>query len=436
MVWNPQIECASREELEALQLARLKTQVARVVDRVPFYRQAFKAAGVKPSDVQSLDDLRHLPFTRKTDFRDNYPFGLLAVPHEEVVRVHGSSGTTGKPTVVFYTRQDIDLWAEVMARTLACGEVTRKDVVQNAYGYGLFTGGLGAHYGAERIGAMVIPMSGGNTQRQIMIMQDFGSTVLCCTPSYAIYMAEAAQEMGIDLRETDLRVGFFGAEPWTEGMRQEIEARVGITALDIYGLSEVIGPGVSSECMHKCGLHIFEDYFLPEIIDPNTEQPLPYGEYGELTFTALTKEALPVIRYRTGDITRLMPEKCACGRTMVRMAKVSGRTDDMLIVRGVNVFPSQIETVLLQVKNVQPHYLIIVDRERGAMDTVEIWVEVSEGIFSDELGALADLQRQAERQLHEMLGIAARVKLVEPNRIERSMGKAKRVIDRRDVYGV
>lgn len=436
MVWNPQMECASREELVALQLTRLKMQVARVVDRVPFYRQAFRAAGVKPSDVQSLEDLAHLPFTRKTDFRDAYPFGLLAVPTEEVVRVHGSSGTTGKPTVVFYTRQDIDLWAEVMARTLACGEVTHKDVVQNAYGYGLFTGGLGAHYGAERIGAMVIPMSGGNTQRQIMIMQDFDSTVLCCTPSYAIYMAEAAQEMGIDLRETELRVGFFGAEPWTEGMRQEIEARLGITALDIYGLSEIIGPGVSSECVHKCGLHIFEDYFLPEIIDPKTEQPLPYGEYGELTFTALTKEALPVIRYRTGDITRLMPEKCACGRTMVRMAKVSGRTDDMLIVRGVNVFPSQIETVLLQVKNVQPHYLIIVDRERGAMDSVEIWVEVSEGIFSDELGALADLQRQAERQLHEMLGISARVKLVEPNRIERSMGKAKRVIDRRDVYGV
>jgi phenylacetate-CoA ligase len=436
MVWNPQMECASREELEALQLARLKNQVVRVVENVPFYRQAFKVAGVKPEDVRSLDDLRHLPFTRKTDFRDNYPFGLMAVPMDEVVRVHGSSGTTGKPTVVFYTRHDIDIWAEVMARTLACGEVTRKDVVQNAYGYGLFTGGLGAHYGAERIGAMVIPMSGGNTQRQIMIMQDFSSTVLCCTPSYAIYMAEAAQEMGIDLRDTNLRVGFFGAEPWTEGIRQEIEARLGITALDIYGLSEVIGPGVSSECMHKCGLHIFEDHFLPEIIDPETEQPLPYGEYGELTFTALTKEALPVIRYRTGDITRLMPEKCACGRTMVRMAKVSGRTDDMLIVRGVNVFPSQIEAVLLQVKNVQPHYLIIVDRERGAMDTVEIWVEVSEGIFSDELGALADLQRAAETQLHEMLGINARVKLVEPNRIERSMGKAKRVIDRRDVYGV
>ncbi|MBC7234919.1 MAG: phenylacetate--CoA ligase [Chloroflexi bacterium] len=435
MVWNPKAETASRDELAAQQLEQLKRQVARVYERVPFYRQAFDQAGVKPQDVRSLDDLKHLPFTRKSDFRDNYPFGLLAVDMEEVVRVHASSGTTGKPTVVAYTHQDIDLWAEVMARTLACGEVTKKDVVHNAYGYGLFTGGLGVHYGAERIGATVIPMSGGQTQRQIMLMQDFGSTALCCTPSYAIYMAEAAQEMGIDLRDSKLRVGFFGAEPWTEGMRAEIEERLGITALDIYGLSEVIGPGVSSECMCKCGMHIFEDHFLPEIINPETGQPLPYGEYGELVFTTLTKEALPVIRYRTGDITKLMPEPCACGRTMVRMAKISGRTDDMLIVRGVNVFPSQIESVLLQVEGVQPHYLIIVDRERGAMDTIEIWVEVSEGIFSDELGALANLQREAEHQIQEMLGISARVKLVEPNRIERSMGKAKRVIDRREVYG-
>lgn len=435
MVWNQMAECASRGQLEEMQSHRLKEKVAQVYEKVPFYRKAFRDAGVTPQDVRGLQDLTHLPFTYKSDFRDNYPFGLLTVPLGDVVRVHASSGTTGKPTVVAYTRKDIDIWSEVMARTLACGEVTREDVVQNAYGYGLFTGGLGAHYGAELIGAVVVPMSGGNTQRQIMLMQDFGATVLCCTPSYAIYLAEAAQELGIDLRETKLRVGFFGAEPWTEGMRQEIEERLGITALDIYGLSEVIGPGVSSECMHRCGLHICEDHFLPEIIDPKTGENLPYGEYGELVFTTLTKEALPVIRYRTGDITKLMPEPCACGRTAVRMAKISGRTDDMIIVRGVNVFPSQIESVLLQVEGVQPHYLIIIDRERGAMDTLEVWVEVSEGIFSDELGTLANLQRYAESEIRELLGISARVKLVEPHRIERSMGKAKRVIDRRDVYG-
>jgi len=434
MIWN-KIECASRDELQTWQTARLKRQVAYVTERVPFYQEAFRAAGIKAEDVQSLDDLAHLPFTRKSDFRDNYPFGLLAVPLDDVVRVHGSSGTTGKPTVVAYTRNDIDIWAEVMARTLSAGGVTRQSVVHNAYGYGLFTGGLGAHYGAERIGATVIPMSGGNTNRQIMLIEDFGATALCCTPSYAIFLAETAQEMKVDLKGGKLKVGFFGAEPWSEGMRQEIEARLGIMALDIYGLSEVIGPGVSFECPSKCGMHINEDHFLPEIIDPNTGAPLPYGSYGELTFTTLTKEALPVIRYRTGDISRLSVETCSCGRTTVRMDKISGRTDDMLIVRGVNVFPSQIETVLLQVQGVEPHYLIIVDRERGAMDTLEIWVEVSEGIFSDELGALADLQHTAEREIAEILGISARVKLVEPHRIERSMGKAKRVIDRRDVYG-
>ena len=435
MIWNNAMECLPREEMEALQLRRLQARVAYARERVPFYRAALDEAGVDPAAISSLDDLRHLPFTRKGDFRDHYPFGLLAVPMDDVVRVHGSSGTTGKLTVVAYTKNDIDLWAEVMARTLTCGGVTRRDVVHNGYGYGLFTGGLGVHYGAERIGAAVVPMSSGNTARQVMLIQDFAATAICCTPSYALFLAETAEEEGIDLRETALRVGFFGAEPWTDEMRQEIEERLGVVALDIYGLSEIIGPGVSAECPHKCGMHVFEDHFLPEIIDPASGRPLPYGEQGELVFTTLTKEALPVIRYRTGDITRLVAEPCACGRTTVRVDKISGRTDDMLIVRGVNVFPSQIETVLLQVEGVQPHYVIIVDRERGAMDTLEVWVEVSEGIFSDQLGDLADMQKRAERELHEALGISARVRLVEPHRIERSMGKSKRVIDRREVYG-
>lgn len=434
MIWN-EMERASRDELESVQLQRLKETVARVYEKVPFYRNAFRAAGLSPKDIRSLDDLERLPFTRKTDFRDNYPFGLLAVPMDEVVRVHASSGTTGKPTVVAYTDNDIKLWAEVMARTFGCGDVTRADVVHNAYGYGLFTGGLGVHYGAELIGTVVVPVSSGNTRRQIMLVQDFGATALCCTPSYALFLAETAQEMGLDLCETQLRVGFFGAEPWSEGMRREIEQRLGLHALDIYGLSEIIGPGVSSDCLEKCGLHICDDHFLPEIIDPDTGRRLPCGEYGELVFTTLTKEALPVIRYRTGDITRLIAEPCACGRTAVRMEKISGRTDDMIIVRGVNVFPSQVESVLLEAEGVQPYYLIIVDRGRGAMDTLEVWVEVSEEIFSDELGELADMQRRIEVELQETLAISARVKLVEPHRIERSMGKAKRVIDRRDVYG-
>ncbi len=433
-MYQNDFECAPRDEIEALQLARLRALVERVCAHVPFYREAFARAGIRPEDIRSLADLPSLPFTRKSDFRDTYPYGLLAVDLDEVVRVHGSSGTTGKPIVVAYTQSDINLWADLMARTLVCGEVTRHDVVHNAYGYGLFTGGLGAHYGAERLGATVVPSSGGDTRRQIMLIQDLGATVLCCTPSYAIYLAEVAAEMGADLRTSQLRVGFFGAEPWTEQMRSEIEARLGLIALDIYGLSEVIGPGVSSDCLHKTGLHIWEDHFLPEIVDPATGQPLPEGEAGELVFTTLTKEALPVVRYRTGDITRLHRGTCACGRTMVRMDKISGRADDMLIVRGVNIFPSQIEAVLMQLKGVQPHYVIIVDREQAAMDSLEVWVEVDEALFSDQLGALADLQLRATGELRELLGISARVKLVEPNRIERSMGKAKRVIDRRQVY--
>ena len=356
------------------------------------------------------------------------------MPRRELARIHASSGTTGTPTVVAYSRRDMETWQEVCARNLVAAGVTADDVVQVAMGYGLFTGGLGWHYAAERVGAAVVPMSSGNTRRQIMLIQDLEATVFCSTPSYAIFLAEQAEEMGVDLRETRLRVGIHGAEPWSEAMRGEVAERLGLDPIDTYGLSEVMGPGVSGECTHHCGLHVNEDHFLVEIIDPATGDPLPYGERGELVITTLTKEALPVIRYRTGDITRLDPTPCACGRTLARMEKVSGRTDDMLIVRGVNVFPSQIEAVLLQVEGVQPHYLIIVDRERGALDDLEIWVEVSEEIFSDDIGRLKSLQKVAEFEMHEMLGIQARVKLVEPHSIERSMGKARRVIDRRDVY--
>ena len=434
MIWNRERESGSREALAALQLDLLREQVAWVYERVPFYRAALRTAGVRPDDIRSLDDLRLLPYTHKSAFRDNYPFGLLAVPRGELVRVHASSGTTGKPTVVAYTQRDMDTWREVCTRQLVAAGVTNDDMVQVAMAYGLFTGGLGWHQASENLGAIVVPMSSGNTRRQIMLIQDFETTVYCCTPSYAIHLAEQAEEMGVDLRETALRVGIHGGEPWSDEMGREIGRRLGLDPIDTYGMSEVIGPGVSGECTHHTGLHIAEDHFLPEIIDPQTEEPLPYGEAGELVITTLTKEALPVIRYRTGDITRLAPEPCACGRTSVRMEKVSGRTDDMLIVRGVNVFPSQIETVLLQVKGVQPHYLILVDRERGAMDTLEIWVEVSEEIFADDIGRLRGLQQKAEAEMYDTLGIQARVKLVEPHRIERSTGKAKRVIDRRHVY--
>ena len=434
MIWNVERETMSRADLERLQLDLLRRQVARVHEAVPFYREAFGQSGIEPEDIRSLDDLRRLPFTQKTDFRDNYPFGLLAVPRNRVSRIHASSGTTGKLTVVAYTARDLDTWREVCARNLAAAGVTEDDVVQIAMGYGLFTGGLGWHYGSEHLGATVVPTSSGNTKRQIMLIQDFGATVFCCTPSYAIYIAEQAEQMGVDLRQTTLRVGIHGAEPWSDEMRREIEARLGLEPIDTYGLSEIMGPGVSGECTEHCGLHINEDHFLVEIIDPESGEQVPYGEHGELVITTLTKEALPVIRYRTGDITRLDPSECACGRTMARMEKVSGRTDDMLIVRGVNVFPSQIETILLQVEGVQPHYLILVDRERGAMDDLEIWVEVSEDVFTDDIGRLTALQEVAEEEMRETLGIHARVKLVEPNRIQRSTGKSQRVIDRRQVY--
>lgn len=431
MIWNERFETLQRSELESLQLKRLKSIVKKVYQAVPYYRQKMDDSGVKPQHIKTLKDLQKLPFTTKDDLRKNYPFGLFAVPFEDVVRIHASSGTTGKPTVVGYTRKDIETWAEVMARTLSCGNVNKKDVVHNAYGYGLFTGGLGAHYGAEKIGAAVIPISGGNTKRQIMIMQDFGSTVLLCTPSYALNIADVMKEMGVDPSTLKLRVGLFGAEPWSERMREEIEKKLHLSALDIYGLSEIIGPGVASECIEaKKGLHIFEDHFLPEVINPETGEILPYGEMGELVFTTLTKEAIPVIRYRTRDLTRLIPDRCVCGRTFVRMERITGRSDDMLIIRGVNVFPSQIEHVLMSIEGVEPHYQIVVDRE-GALDIMEVHVEVQEEIFSDEIKNLELLSRRIEREIKDLLGISCRVKLVEPKTIERSEGKAKRVIDKR-----
>ncbi|HEX2987599.1 MAG TPA: phenylacetate--CoA ligase [Chloroflexota bacterium] len=432
MYWDQQHETLPRAEMEALQVERLRRKVREVYEKVPFYRNAFQERGITPEDISSLDDLTKLPFTNKADFRDNYPFGLLTIPLKDVVRVHGSSGTTGKPTVVAYARADLELWADLMARGMTMGDVTDEDIVQNAYGYGLFTGGLGFHYGAERIGATVIPISGGNTKRQIMLMQDMKTTVLTCTPSYSLFLAETAREMGVDVRELPLRVGFFGAEPWSYRMRQEIEEALGILALDTYGLSEIIGPGVAQECPHKRGLHIYEDHFLPEIVDPVTGESVPDGVKGELVFTTLTKVALPVIRYRTRDITSLHREKCDCGRTLVRMEKVTGRTDDMLIVRGINVFPSQIESVLLEVDGVDPHYQIVVDRARG-LDDLEIQVEVSETVFSDEIGRLESLTKKVRVEIESTLGIQALVKLVEPGAIPRSEGKAKRVIDRREL---
>jgi len=432
MIWNEEFETLPREALEALQLKRLKSTIEQVYATVSFYKKKLDEKGIKPSDIQSLQDLRRLPFTTKADLRDNYPFGLFSVPMENVMRIHATSGTTGKPIVVGYTRRDIDIWAELMARTLSCAGVHKGDIVHNAFGYGLFTGGLGFHYGAEKIGASVIPISGGNTKRQVTIMKDFGPTAITCTPSYALYIAEVAQEMGIDPAvDFKIKAGCFGAEPWSERMKDEIEKRFGIDAIDTYGLTEVIGPGVSSECIEaKSGLHIFEDHFIPEMIDPETEEPLRYGEKGELVLTSITKEAFPVIRFRTRDITSLNPECCVCGRTFVRMERVTGRTDDMIIIRGVNVFPSQIESVLMHIEGIEPHYQLIVDRE-GSLDILEVQVEVNERIFSDELKQLEKLGKRVEKEIKETLGTTCRCKLVEPKTIQRSEGKAKRVIDKR-----
>lgn len=431
--WDKEAECMDRAKLRALQSERLRKTVKHAYENVAAYKTKFDEIGLEPEDIKDLDDLPKIPFAVKSDFRDNYPFGMFAVSMDDVVRIHASSGTTGKSTVVGYTRNDIATWAELMARTLGAGGTTKSDIVQVAYGYGLFTGGLGAHYGAERIGSSVIPISGGNTKRQLQIMEDFGSTVLCCTPSYALLLGEAAREAGIDMSKTLLRVGFLGAEPWTENMRREIEASLHIDALDIYGLSEVMGPGVSYECMEKGGLHVNEDHFIAEIINPDTGELLPPGARGELVFTSLTKEALPLLRYRTRDITYLDDSQCPCGRSFARMHRVMGRSDDMLIIRGVNVFPSQIESVLIDIEGTEPHYLIVVDRQPGQMDEMEVWVEVSPELVSDEVRALESLERKISHDLHSLLGISVKVKLVEPKTIARSEGKAKRVIDRREL---
>ncbi len=430
MIWNEKIECAGREEMRSLQSKRLKDTVERIYHAVPSYRKKMQEKGLTPHDIQGIDDLRKLPFTTKADLRDNYPFGLFTVPMSEIVRLHASSGTTGKPTVVGYTRKDIQMWAEVVTRSLCMAGVHPNDIVQIAYGYGLFTGGLGLHYGSENLGTSVIPISGGNTTKQIQLMEDFGSSVLCCTPSYALNIAEVMKEQGVNPSKLKLRVGIFGAEPWTEAMRKDIEAKLGIKAFDIYGLSEIVGPGVSCECEHQCGMHIHEDHFLPEIIDPETLEAVAPGEMGELVFTTITKEGIPLIRYRTRDLTRLIYDPCECGRTLVRMVKCKGRSDDMLIIRGVNVFPSQIETVLLQMSEVEPHYLLIIERE-GTLDTVSLLVEVQEQFFSDEVKKLQELRMKITRQLESVLGISVNVKLVEPKTIERTAGKAQRVIDKR-----
>ncbi len=430
MIWNAHYECMEREELRKLQGERLQAMVEKVYFNVPFYRLKLQEKGIEPGDIRTIDDLQKLPFTTKQDLRDNYPFGLFALPQQEIVRLHASSGTTGKSTVVGYTHNDILMWSEVVARSLTMAGVTKSDIIQVAYGYGLFTGGLGLHYGAEKIGASVIPISGGNTKKQLQLMEDFGSTAIACTPSYAAYLGEALAEEKIDRKNIKLKAGIFGAEPWTEEMRAQIERLLGLKAYDIYGLSEVIGPGVSMECQCQNGMHIFEDHFIPEIIDPETGDLLPYGELGELVFTTVTKEAMPLVRYRMRDLTRLHAETCQCGRTLVRMEKCVGRSDDMLIIRGVNVFPSQIESVLLEMSETKPHYLLVVDRENN-LDTIEIQVEVEEQFFSDEVKDLEDLRRRIHANIASLLGLSASIRLVEPGTIERSMGKAQRVVDKR-----
>ncbi len=429
-MFQPELETMARHELEDVQLARLQLILGRVYDSVPLYRRKFDEAGFNPTSVTSLADLARIPFTVKDDLRSAYPYGMFAVPLRDIVRVHSSSGTTGQITVVGYTRGDIDRWSDLMARTYASAGVTADDIVQVTYGYGLFTGGLGAHYGSERLGALTIPVSGGNTKRQIQILKDFAVSALACTPSYALLIAETALDLGVDLRELPLRVGVFGAEPWSESMRDQIERVLGVTAIDIYGLSEVMGPGVAAECTEQHGLHVFEDHFLVEIVDPATFQPVCDGEYGEVVFTTLTKEGIPVIRYRTRDISRIIPGSCACGRTFRRIERVTGRSDDMLIIRGVNVFPSQIEQVLGGVEGVAPHYQVILSK-RGVLDHVEVHVEVAPDFGLDEVRELERLQGRVKSAIESALAVSITVKLVEPKSIARSEGKAKRVVDLR-----
>ena len=428
-MFQPELETMPREKLRALQGERLKALVERAWG-VPFYRRRMEEKGLKPADIQCIEDLPKLPFTVKKDFRNEYPFGMLGVGREKIVRIHASSGTTGKPTVVGYTRGDLEVWADCAARSLAAGGVGPGDIVQVSYGYGLFTGGLGMHYGAERLGAAALPTSAGNTEKQIMLMRDFGTAAICCTPSYALQLAEVAGRLGVDLRDVKLKSGHFGAEPWTEGMRKHIEERLGVKAFDIWGMSEIAGPGAAQECGEQNGLHVWEDHFYPEIIDPATGEVLPPGQKGELVITCLTKEGVPLIRYRTRDVTMMLDGDCPCGRTHRRMARLMGRTDDMLIIRGVNVFPSQIEDVLMGIEGINPQYLIIVDRQ-GNLDTMEIQVEVTEEMFSDRVKGLEALRAKIQHQVKTMVNVNAKISLVEPESLARGLGKAVRVKDLR-----
>lgn len=430
MIWNQNIECMDREQLREIQSLRIRKMADYVYHNSPFYRKKFQEMGLEPGDIKDIDDIKKLPFTNKLDLRDNYPFGLAAVPMSQIVRIHASSGTTGKPVVVLHTRKDLAMWTESISRAFTAYGATKDDIFQVSYGYGLFTGGLGAHDGATNIGASVIPMSSGNTQKQITLMHDFGSSVLCCTPSYAMFLGEAMRDSGYPREDFKVRIGAFGAEPWTEEMRGKLEESLGIKAYDIYGLSEIAGPGVGYECECQCGTHLNEDYFYPEILDPNTGEQLPEGTLGELTFTHLTKEGMPLLRYRTHDLTALHYEKCSCGRTLVRMDRILGRCDDMLIIRGVNVFPSQIEAVILSLPEFEPHFMLIVDRVNNT-DTSELKVEVKEEYYSDEMSVLVGMQKKLESELRSVIGLGFKVKLVEPKSIERSTGKAKRVFDNR-----
>jgi len=432
MIWNKEAECMPEDKLKQLQLKRLKNTVLKAYERVPYYRKKFDEAGFKPRDLKTLEDIRKIPFTSKADLREVYPFGMFASPLSEIVEIHMSSGTTGKPVVAGYTRTDIGVWAEVMARCLTMAGATRDDIVQNCYGYGLFTGGFGVHYGAQKIGALIVPASAGNTKRQIEIMRDFGSTILTCTPSYALYMAEVAQEMGIDPTSLKLKAGCFGAEMWTEQMRKEIEKRFEIDAFNIYGLTEIIGPGVAHECPEKAGLHIFEDHFLVEIVDTDTGEPLPDGQRGELVLTTLTREGMPMLRFRTKDITSIIKEKCPCGRTFAKIERIRGRTDDMLKVRGVMIFPYQIEKAILEVQGVEPHYQIVITRPQY-LDELEVMVEMSRESFSDEVKHIENLRKKIEKRIEETIGIRVKVTLVEPKSLPRSEGKAKRIIDKRNL---
>ena len=431
MIWNPDAEKADRKDMRQHQIQSLRNLVEMVYNQVPFYKKKFDDAGVKPEDIKTLEDIQKLPFTTKNDMRETYPYGLVASSQAEIVEVHASSGTTGTPVVDAYTEKDIDIWSDAMARTLAMAGATPKDVIQNAYGYGLFTGGLGVHYGTRRLGAQIVPISAGNTAKQIAVMKDFGTTILTCTPSYSLFLAEAAKDMGVDFRDLPLKAGCFGAEPWSNNMRQEIEDKLNLSAHDIYGLTEIIGPGVASECDAKNGLHINEDYFYPEIINPDTGEVLPEGEKGELVFTTLTRTGTPIIRYRTRDITYLFRDKCSCGRTTIKMHRLYGRNDDMMIIRGVNVFPSQIENILVNIEGTEPHYQIILTRGEKHLDEIEIQVEVEESIFSDETRVMENLRNKISETIKSKLGINGIIKLVEPRTIVRSEGKAKRVIDNR-----